>query len=170
VFFYGRPGHPRNCYELAIEALRQLKAEMKERVRVVTAGSWAPTDGRDDFVEHLGVLGYEETAELYRRCDVGLVLSVSKHPSYLPMQLMASGCLVVSNINPAGRWLLRDGENCLLAPPTGQALAGALRRGLLDEELRSSLVSRAAADIDAGFRSWEPEMDRVYEFLCDPEA
>jgi glycosyltransferase involved in cell wall biosynthesis len=170
VFFYGRPGHPRNCYELAIEALRRLKAEMKDRVRVVTAGSWAPTDERDDFVEHLGLLGYAETAELYRRCDAGLVLSVSKHPSYLPMQLMASGCLVVSNINPAGRWLLRDGENCLLALPTAEALADALRSGLIDEKLRSSLVTRAASDIDAGFRLWEPEMDRVYQFLCDPEA
>lgn len=168
VFFYGRPGHPRNCYELAIEALRRLKTEMKDRVRVVTAGSWAPTDGRDDFVEHLGLLGYEETAELYRRCDVGLVLSVSKHPSYLPMQLMASGCLVVSNVNPASSWLLQDEENCLLAPPTADALREALVRGLLDSDLRLRLTARAVTDIRKSFSDWGAQMDDVYRYLCNP--
>ena len=172
VFFYGRPGHPRNCYELAIEALRGLKRELKDRVRIVTAGAWTGPDERSDasFVENLGLLEYRKTAELYRECDVGLVLSVSKHPSYLPMQLMASGALVVSNVNPAGSWLLRDEENCLLTAPTADALKEALMRGLLDSELRERLTTRAVSDIREGFSDWETPMNDVYRFMCDPDG
>jgi GT2 family glycosyltransferase/2-polyprenyl-3-methyl-5-hydroxy-6-metoxy-1,4-benzoquinol methylase/glycosyltransferase involved in cell wall biosynthesis len=172
VFFYGRPGHPRNCYELAMEALRGLKRELKDRVRIVTAGAWSGADERTDtsFVENRGLLEYRKTAELYRRCDAGLVLSVSKHPSYLPMQLMASGSLVVSNVNPAGSWLLRDEENCLLAAPTADALQEALLRGLLDSELRRRLTSRAVTDIRDSFSDWTTPMNDVYRFLCNPNG
>lgn len=172
VFFYGRPGHPRNCYELAIEALRGLKEELKDQVRIVTAGAWSGADERTDtsFVETLGLLEYRKTAELYRGCDAGLVLSVSKHPSYLPMQLMASGSLVVSNVNPAGSWLLRHEENCLLAPPTADALREALVRGLLDRELRHRLTSRAITDIRESFSDWTAPMNDVYRFLCNPNG
>jgi len=172
VFFYGRPGHPRNCYELAIEALRGLKHELKDRVRIVTAGAWTSPDDRSDtsFVENLGLLEYQKTAELYRECDVGLVLSVSKHPSYLPMQLMASGALVVSNVNPAGSWLLRDEENCLLTAPTADALQETLTRGLLDNDLRRDLTSQATTDILQRFYDWTAPMNDVYRFLCNPNG
>lgn len=172
VFFYGRPGHPRNCYELAMEALRDLKRELKDRVRIVTAGAWAGPNERSDtsFVENRGLLEYRTTAELYRQCDAGLVLSVSKHPSYLPMQLMASGCLVVSNVNPASSWLLHDEENCLLAAPTADALREALVRGLTDSDLRRRLTSRALTDIRESFSDWEAQMNDVYRFICDPDG
>jgi GT2 family glycosyltransferase len=169
VFMYGRPGHPRNCYELAMAALRRVKASMGDRVRIVTAGSWSPSGGSEPWLDHLGLLGYEETADLYRRCDAGLVLSVSKHPTYIPMQLMACGALVVANHNPANKWLLRDGRNALLAEPTADALAAALERGLSDESLRATLTARAVADIREAHSDWAPEIDRVYRFLCDPE-
>lgn len=173
IFLYGRPGHPRNCYEVAIDALQLLKRRFPERVRVMTAGSWATSfQERDDesFLDHLGLLDYTETAELYRRSHAGLVLSVSKHPSYLPLQLMASGCLVVSNLNAATGWLLKDEKNCLLSPPTADKLCETLTRGLLDEDLRRRLTTRAATDVRKRHSDWTGSMDAVFRFLCDPEA
>lgn len=171
VFFYGRPGHPRNCYELAVEALAHVKERLGDRLRVVTAGARVSTDEESPpWLRHLGLLEYRETAELYRRCDAGLVLSVSKHPTYIPLQLMACGALVVANDNPANGWLLRDGENSLLADPTADALAEALERGLTDEALRGRLSVQGAHDIERQHSDWEPEIDRVYQFLCEPEA
>jgi GT2 family glycosyltransferase/glycosyltransferase involved in cell wall biosynthesis len=171
VFMYGRPGHPRNCYELAVAALRRLKESLQDRVRIVAAGSSAETHGDEaSWLSRLGLLDYTETADLYRRCDAGLVLSVSKHPTYIPLQLMASGALVVANRNPANQWLLRDGENCLLADPTADRLAETLERGLLDEGLRRSMTGQARRDIAQRHSDWMPEMERVYGFLCDPEA
>jgi GT2 family glycosyltransferase/2-polyprenyl-3-methyl-5-hydroxy-6-metoxy-1,4-benzoquinol methylase len=169
VFMYARPGHPRNCYELALAALRRLKDSMGDQVRVVTAGSWSGSQ-TEPWLDQLGFLDYRETADLYRQCDAGLVLSVSKHPTYIPLQLMACGALVVANDNPANGWLLRDGENALLADPTPDALAASLERGLGDRELRARLSKQAAIDIGERHSDWASEIDRIYGFMCDPGA
>ncbi|MDQ4149698.1 MAG: glycosyltransferase family 4 protein [Actinomycetota bacterium] len=172
VFLYARPSHPRNCYELAATALRGLKESLREGVEIVTAGSWVPLEGKhdDDFMHHLGLLDYAETAELYRTCDVGLVLSVSRHPSYLPLELMASGCLVVSNFNPATTWLLKHEENSLLSPPLAERLHLAMERGLRDDGLRQRLVNNGLTTIQANHSSWEPWIEKVFRYLCDPEG
>ncbi|MEO7803579.1 MAG: glycosyltransferase [Actinomycetota bacterium] len=170
VFLYGRPGHERNCYEIAAGALLRLKERFQDQVRIVTAGSWASSGASEDYLDHLGLLDYKETADLYRSCDIGLVLSVSKHPSYLPMQLMASGCLVVSNVNPSGKWILRSEENCLLAPPTVESVFLALERGLTDVALRTRLTHQALEDIRRGHSDWTPIMDDIYGYLCNPEG
>lgn len=169
VFMYARPGHPRNCYELAVSALRRLKETMGADVRVLTAGSWSGGEA-EPWLDHLGLLDYRETADLYRRCDAGLVLSVSKHPTYIPLQLMACGALVVANDNPANGWLLRDGENALLADPTPGALAAALDRGLSDRELAARLMKQAAIDISERHSDWASEIDSVYRFMSEPEG
>jgi GT2 family glycosyltransferase/glycosyltransferase involved in cell wall biosynthesis len=170
VFLYGRPGHPRNSYQLAVAALEKVKRSMGERLRVVSAGSWSGIGGQDPWLDRLGLLGYRETADLYRRCDGGLVLSVSKHPTYIPLQLMACGALVVANHNPANGWLLRDGENAILADPTVDGLAAAVEAGLIDRDQRETLTAQASKEILTHHADWGPEIDRVYEFLCDPEA
>ena len=46
VFIYARPGHWRNCWELASLALGELKERLGDDVRIVTAGSWATPDDR----------------------------------------------------------------------------------------------------------------------------
>lgn len=169
VFLYGRPGHLRNCFELAVTALGRLKNDMKDNVRIVTAGSWAIDESLGgDFINSLGLLDYRDTPTLYRSCDVGLVLTVSKHPSYLPLELMASGCLVVQNENPSASWLLRDRETCLLATPTADSLYRVLKRGLIDEQLRREIVSRALSNINHNHSNWQPEMEKVFSFMENP--
>jgi hypothetical protein len=44
-------------------------------------------------VENLGLLDYRQTADLYRTCHAGAVLMLTRHPSYIPLELMASGAL-----------------------------------------------------------------------------
>ncbi len=140
MFVYARPGHWRNCWELASLALEELKRHLGDRVRIVTAGSWARPEDVGAGIEHLGLLDYRETGALYRTCDVGVALTVSEHPSYLPLELMACGVPVVAFDNPAGYWLLRDGENCLLARRTVDGLRHQLERIVIDHELRASLA------------------------------
>jgi glycosyltransferase involved in cell wall biosynthesis len=115
-------------------------------------------------------LDYRDTADLYRTCDVGLTLSVSKHPSYLPLELMASGALVVSNINTAGAWLLKDGENCILAEPTAESLCRALETALNDDEMRQRLTRNAVDYIRKDFADWPSRIDAVYSYMCNPEG
>jgi glycosyltransferase involved in cell wall biosynthesis len=170
VFVYARPGHWRNCWEMASLALEELKRRLGDRVRIVTAGAWATGEGGDNDIKHLGLLDYRATGELYRNSDVGLALTVSKHPSYLPLELMACGVPVVAFDNPWGHWILRDEENSLLAKRTADHLADQLERMCVDQELRERLSAQALEDIAAAHGDWDAALAPIYDYLCDPEG
>ncbi len=172
LFFYGRPGHPRNGFELAAVALRELKERLGDRVQILCAGSpWDPRKyGLDGVIESLGLLRYEETAELYRSCHVGFVMMMTRHPSYLPFEFMGCGGLLVSNDNRANHWLLEDGRNCLLAPPSGPAIAERLAYAVehFDELLPVrragwEVIRRRHSDWDAAFAGVWDFMDGLAE-------
>lgn len=172
IFYYGRPNFFRNGFELGAVALRKVKERLGDQVRILSAGQqWNAADyGLDGVIENLGLLSYQQTAELYRTCDAGLAMMFTRHPSYLPFEFMASGCLVVSNVNSATSWLLKDGENCLLAIPSATSIAETIVRGLEDHELRRRVTANAWATIGERYSAWEGQMDKVYAFLCDPES
>lgn len=167
VFFYARPDHPRNGFELGISALKKLKEKMGGDVRIITAGSeWSLKEyGMEGVIENLGLLGYEKTAEVYRQCDAGLIMMFTRHPSYLPLELMACGCPVVTNYNPATIWLLRDHENCLLTRASASCVADALYTCLTDAPLRVHLIQNGIKTVQ-GLSSWSDEMEKVFEYMC----
>lgn len=171
VFFYGRPAHWRNGFELGAISLLKLKERLGNRVHIVAAGNdWKAADyGLGGVIENLGLLSYEETAQLYRGCDAGLAMMFTRHPSYLPFEFMASGCLVVSNINSATSWFLKDEENCLLSLPSASCIADTLARGLQDHELRQRITTNAAQFIKDDFSDWSASIERVYNYMCQPE-
>lgn len=169
VFFYGRPGHPRNGFELGIAALKKLKSKMGEKVKIITAGSkWKPSDfDLEGIIENLGLLSYKETADLYRRCDLGLVMMFTRHPSYIPFELMACGCFVVTNFNPANTWLLQDRINCLLSPASASCLCETIEEGLKDAELHQKIIQNALTTISK-YGNWNAEIEKIYAYMCDP--
>lgn len=165
VFFYGRPSVDRNAFELGVEALRLLKAKLGAGVEIVCAGEqWDPAAfGLEDVLENRGVLPYTETAALYRSADIGLVFMFTRHPSYLPLEMMACGVTVVTNKNPANDWLLRHGENCLLSLPTASCVAEQLLTAAQDLGLRA-WISRNAAKRMAGTR-WDEQTEKLWSAL-----
>ncbi len=167
LFYYARPGTPRNGFELAACALRRLKTRMGDAVGIVCAGAeWKPEDyGLRGLVDSLGMLPYRETANLYRRCHVGLVMMMTRHPSYLPFELMACGALVVSNQNDANRWLLRSGENCLLAPASATGLAQTLEHALTRWNEHGPLRERAHAVVMEKHAAWPRELETAFAFV-----
>jgi glycosyltransferase involved in cell wall biosynthesis len=169
LFCYARPTHARNCFELLSEALRKLKKRMGDRVRIVTAGAeWSPRQyGLEGVVHNLGLLGYRSTGALYRSCTAGVALMMTRHPSYLPFELMACGALVVTNRNPANEWLLKDRENCLLAEPGPSALADVLEEGLQNHDLRDQLVENASRMIAEKYSEWDSQMEKIYRFFVE---
>ena len=170
VFVYARPGHWRNCWELASLALAQVKERLGDRVRIVTAGSWARPDDLGTGIRHLGLLDYRDTGELYRTADVGVALTVSAHPSYLPLELLACGVPVVAFDNPAGDWILHDGENSRRCLRTVDGLAQAIEELVIDGARRAELAERGLADIEAGHADWGLAFEGIYDYLCDPEG
>ncbi|WP_002624381.1 rhamnosyltransferase WsaF family glycosyltransferase [Cystobacter fuscus] len=165
IFFYGRPSTDRNAFELGMAALRQLKLEFGAEVDIVTAGEkWDPSVfGLAGTLKNHGVLPYEKTGDLYRECDVGLCFMFTKHPSYLPFEMMACGVTVVTNNNPANLWLLEHERNCLLAEPTYSCVLEQLRRAVRDAQLRDRIGKAAAERVRR--TSWEEQVDQVYATL-----
>jgi len=121
-------------------------------------------------IENLGILPYEETARLYRESDVGVALMLTRHPSYIPLELMACGCLVVTNKNHWTRWLLENGVNCLLTDASPSCLAAKVEAGLKDDRLRQRVTTTAERLVRQRHGDWTLEMERIFTFLGDPES
>lgn len=167
LFCYGRPGHPRNCFELLSAALRRIKEHLGNDIVVLNAG--APWDlaayGLQGIVENLGLLGYHSTAALYRMCDAGLVMMMTRHPSYLPVELMACGSLVITNRNPDTAWLLEDGENCLLADGSPTSLVERVEEGLRNVPLRRRITETASRVVEQHYSDWDQEIEKIYQYM-----
>ncbi len=170
VFLYARPGHWRNCWELAGPALDVVKQRFGSGVHIVTAGSWARPEDLGRGIDHLGLLDYRDTGALYRTCDVGIALTLSEHPSYLPLELLACGVPVVAFDNPAGDWIIEHERNALRCPRTVDGLAEAVGRLVADPELRIQLSQAGLSDIAKAHGDWSQALAGVYSFLADPEG
>jgi hypothetical protein len=166
VFFYGRPSVPRNAFGLGLAALRRVKERYGRRVEIVCAGEdWSPGQyGAADVLDNRGMLeDLRAVAELYRSCDVGLVFMFTRHPSYQPLEFMASGMATVSNRNRHTTWLLRHGHNALLADPLPALVAEQLCRAVEDRDLRAGLVEAGLATARAA--SWPQQLERVWDAI-----
>jgi glycosyltransferase involved in cell wall biosynthesis len=119
-------------------------------------------------MDHLGLLDYEATGDLYRTCDVGVSLTVSEHPSYLPIELMACGVPVVAFDLPAGYWILHHDENALLARRTSDSLEEQISRLISDADLRERLQAGALATIASAHSSWDSNLAGVFDALSGP--
>ncbi len=167
LFCYARPGTPRNCFEAIAAALIDLKKQHGGALQIVTAGqSWdAARWGLDGIVENLGLLDYHETAKLYRAVDAGLVAMATRHPSYLPLELMACGAAVIANRNINTTWLLRDRENSILSEITRSGLAEAVTLLIETPELRDRLVEGGLRTISKDHASWASNLEEIVQAI-----
>lgn len=151
VFFYARPPTPRRAFELGMLVLNEVWQRLPN-TQFILAG-WDVSGYQIPF-PHLacGTLALDDLPDLYSQCDVALVLSLT-NISLLPLELMASGCAVVSNRGDNVEWLLNDSVACL-ADSTPEALAGAICKLLQDNDHRNALSARAEAHAHAQ-PSWE---------------
>jgi O-antigen biosynthesis protein len=172
LFYYARPGTPRNGFELAAAALKLLKTKYGDSVDIVCAGAgWTPSAyGLEGVVRTIGMLPYAETGNLYRSCHVGFVMMMTKHPSYLPFELMACGAIVVTNFNPANTWLLKDGENCLLSEPNASSLFETLSYALDNEEKLEPIRARASKEIFQDSKDWDSSFSEVSQFIFSADT
>ncbi|UAJ80558.1 glycosyltransferase [Leifsonia sp. ZF2019] len=167
IFAYARD-HFRNCWELVFAALSEIKRRHGDGVRIVAAGAkYLPPSA--DFID-LGLLDFRATGRLYRETDIGITLQISRHPSYLPLELMASGVGMVVPDSPWFRWLFEPGENARTTMMTYEEVVAALDELVLDTAKRERIQRAGLATIDAQHSDWDAALDGIYEFLCDPEA
>lgn len=170
VVFYGRPSTPRNAFGLGLETLRRVKRRHRDAVEIVCAGEdWTPGQyGMTGVLENVGLLeNLDQVAELYRSCDVGLVFMLTRHPSYQPLEFMASGLVTVTNQNPHTGWLLTHEHNALLSRPVPALVADQVTRLVEDPVLRQRLAQAGRATVEA--LSWEDELEKVWRAMSGQE-
>ncbi|MCZ8222271.1 MAG: glycosyltransferase family 4 protein [Acidovorax sp.] len=150
VFFYARPPTPRRAFEIGLLVLNAVWKRLPD-VQFVLAG-W-DTAGYHIPFPHLacGTVALDDLPDLYSQCDAALVLSLT-NASLLPLELMASGCAVVSNHGANVEWLLND-DVVVLAESSPEKLADAVCTLLQDNEWRHALSQRAEAF--ARSQTWE---------------
>lgn len=163
VFFYARHVTPRRGFELGVLALFYVHQRLPD-VEFVLAG-WDSSTYKLPFPYlNAGTVDVKKLPALYSQCDVALVISLT-NLSLLPLELMASGCPVVSNRGPNVEWLLQHDTNARLADPTPQALGQALIDVLETPGLRQRLVQQGFAF--AHNTDWQQEAQRVAAVLHD---
>jgi glycosyltransferase involved in cell wall biosynthesis len=166
IVFYGRPATERNAFALGLRALTLVKERFGDAVDIVAAGEdWSPGQyGAAHVLRNAGALrSLEAVAELYRWAHVGLVFMLTAHPSYQPLEYMASEVVTVSNRNPHNTWLLRHEDNALLAAPIPSLVADEVARLVTDPSLRGAIATRGRETV-AGF-SWDAELDRAWRAI-----
>jgi len=162
VFCYCRPPTVRRGFETAMLALDIVGRKLPD-VKFIFAG-W-DMSGYEFPHEHLnaGILSLTELPDLYSQCDAALVLSFT-NLSLLPLELMACGCVVVSNDGKNTEWLLNQG-NSMLCRSTPENLANGLIELLETRDYRETLAKNAKEF--ARTTSWEVEARKLADFLVE---
>lgn len=160
IFFYARPVTPRRAFELGLLVLNEVSKKLPN-VECVFAG-WDTSSYVIPFKHKcLGVLPLDQLSDVYSQCDTSLILSFT-NLSLLPLELMASGCTVVSNKGANVEWALNE-TNSVLADCTVEALSDALVSILQNDEKRLELRERALHFVRQ--TDWKKEADKVAE-IC----
>ena len=161
VFCYCRPPTIRRGWESAMLAL-SLVGDAIPEVEFIFAG-WDMSNYHFPY-PHLnaGICSLKELPDLYSQCDAALVFSFT-NLSLLPLELMACGCVVVSNKAANTEWLLNDGNSVLPESSSPRSIADAIIKVLTDTEYKSNLISNAK--IFANSTNWEAEGDKFSEIL-----
>lgn len=162
IFVYARD-HFRNCSEIALGALEEIKNEYGEAVEIIVAGARF-LKGQTQFID-LGLMDFREAATLFQKIDIGLTLQISKHPSYLPLELMACGVPMVAPRSKDFDWLFKAGHNSLRTNMTIDGVVSNLKLLIEDSKLRAKLSLGALETIDSRFSDWDTALGGIYEFM-----
>ncbi|MDQ2960134.1 MAG: methyltransferase domain-containing protein [Candidatus Dormibacteraeota bacterium] len=166
LFFYARPNNYRNLYWRGLEALT---AAIEEGVldpeawrfifvgrdigRVALPGRVVP--------EVLENLAWDRYAEVVRSVDLGLALMDTPHVSYPPLDLAASGAVVVTNTCGLKQSLDQYSRNIIIVPPTVDAIARGLAAGV---ELVADDETRRRNTVESGIqRDWRATLETTIE-------
>ena len=167
--FYARPTALRNLYFLGLQTV----------VAAIEAGTLPPQEWNFIFVgrdlesvilprgvtpRFLESLPWKDYAALVRQMDLGLSLIDTPHPSYPPLDMAASGAVVVTNICGVKTSLAHYSENIICADSTVPGLLNGLRQAVAivsDDELRNANYERNRIE-----RDWLTTLEGVLQF-CD---
>lgn len=168
ICFYARPPTDRRIYEIGLDALRLVHAQMPN-VEIVFFGADKLTPPPDFPHVNRGLIKPEELATLFSSCDVGLVCSLT-NPSFVPLEMLACRCAVVEVASERFEGILTHGKDAWLVQPNARALADGVLQLLRDDTLRAHLVENGYERARAmNWRDSARQIERVLLQHAPPE-
>lgn len=160
VFFYARPVTARRGFELGVMALERL-VSLRPDVTIHLAG-WdvSAYDLPFPHIDH-AAMKINQLNDLYNRCGVGLVLSLT-NLSLLPLELLATGVIPVLNDGQNNR-LVTDNPFIEYSEPTPAALARRMHEVLSRPDLADHAVAAAASVGDGGWDASGARFVKAFE-------
>jgi glycosyltransferase involved in cell wall biosynthesis len=163
-------------YEVLVAAAALLADELPD-LRFAIVGSAPPgeewrTDALRREVERLGLTdrfeltGFvDDGPSVFERATIAVVPSVWPEPfGLVTLEAMRAGTPVIATAHGGSREIVQAGKSGLLVPPGDPyALAGAIRRLMLDPELRDRLSEGGLRRVSEGFspERLQERLDRV---------
>lgn len=167
-FFYARPHNLRNLFQLGIQVIEQAV-----KLRVLDPAEWdvylvgksiPPVVFADDIVpRRCEDLNWSAYAELAGTIDLALSLMYTPHPSYPPLDMAASGAVVVTNSFGSKQDLSAYSPNILCSEPEVDALVEALRRGVA---LAESPEREAGLRRNGMQTNWQTSFEQTLEWIA----
>ena len=160
IFFYARPVTPRRDFELGFLALQELCSRRKD-VEIIFAG-WDIGDYVIPFRhKNLGILPVSELSAVYADCELCLVLSHT-NLSLLPLEIMASGSVVVCSKGDNSSWLVNE-TNAVLVDNNVKDIADKLEYYLTHEKEREKIREQGVSFAQS--TSWDKEAEKVRDAI-----
>lgn len=161
VVCYARPVTPRRCFELLIQALRELYIRGIDFDLSLVGWDMSPYIIPFEF-RNLRILTHEGLAKLYSWADIGVVFSPTNY-SLLPHEMMACKLPVLELKRETTEIVFKDGDNITLADPNPMAIADKLEWMLNNSEKRKQIAENAYQYVQQF--SWEKSGRKVEEIL-----
>lgn len=168
LFFYARPNNPRNLFRLGLEVIDHVMMKGiidPDHWEIIFVGSDIPDVSLFGGVRPVCYekLPWHEYSKLLGSIDVGLSLMSTPHPSYPPLDLAASGAIVVTNKFGPKKDLYKYSKNIICSDLDFDSLVSAI-----DSAVRLSEAGdiKDFNFINSGFgRDWSVSFAKVIDHL-----
>jgi glycosyltransferase involved in cell wall biosynthesis len=152
IAFYARPATPRRGFEMGIKAL-EIFHSRNPGYEIVFVGGDLPENRFSFPVTNLGYVGEDKLSDLYNQSAAALVISLT-NCSLLPLEIMATGCPVVTTTGANNEKVLPP-DSAIFVVPSPHHLAEALENAVRHPPPRESLSEKASQF------NWEDEAVRL---------
>lgn len=112
IFFYARPYTDRRGFELGLIALKNLHQAHPDLEIVMAGQNLGGMDLGFPYIDR-GIISPGELASEYAQANMCLVMSMS-NLSLLPLEVMATGSVCVTNKGDNNEWILDDSNSVLI--------------------------------------------------------
>lgn len=168
LFFYARPNNLRNLFYRGIEVLDKAVSEKMitpDDWEVVMVGKDVPTVTLGGILKPqvLPTMGWKAYGEFIKSVDLGFCLMGTPHPSYPPLDLAASGAVVLTNKFGLKKDLHQYSDNIICSGLEVSALLDGLRTAVA--RARDDEVRLAAFRNNRMPRSWPETLAKPIEFM-----